>query len=149
MVLQCDISNTSAVIDWFQKIEKKEECTFVLLDIVELYSSISEDLLKQAQEFAATYTAVTEKEVGTIRHSRESFLCAGEKLWMKRDRNGIFDVTLGCFDSADICELVGAFALVKIMEEFATKDVALYRDDCLAVLRRVPGCAADRKRGNN
>ena len=60
--------NTLAVIDWFQEIEKKVECTFMLFDIVEFYTSISEDLLKQALEFAATYTAVTEKEEDIILH---------------------------------------------------------------------------------
>ena len=58
------------------------------------------------------------------------------------------DVTMGCFDGAEICELVGAFALAKITEEFASKDIGLYRDDCLAVLRGVPGYAADRQRFN-
>ena len=59
-----------AVIDWFQKIEKKEECTFMLFDIMEFYPSNSDD--------AATGTAVTEKEVDIILHSRESLLFAGE-----------------------------------------------------------------------
>ena len=120
----------------------------MLFDIVEFYPSISEDLLKQAQEFAATYTAVTEKEVDSILHSRESLLFAGEKSWMKKDGNGMFDVTMGCFDGAEICELVGAFALAKITEEFASKDIGLYRNDGLAVLRGVPGCAAERQGKN-
>ena len=120
----------------------------MLFDIVEFYPSNSEDLLKQAPEFAATYTAVTEKEVDIIHHSRESLLFAGEKSWMKKDGNGMFDVTMGCFDGAEICELVGTFALAKITEEFARKDIGLYLDDGLAVLRGVPGCAAERQRKN-
>ena len=61
---------------------------------------------------------------------------------MKKDGNGMFDVTMGCFDGAEVCELVGAFALVEVTEEFASKDIGLYmyRDDGLAVLRGVPGC---------
>ena len=55
----------------------------MLSDIVEFYTSISEELLKQALEFAATYTAVAEKEVDISLHSRKSLLFAGEKSWMK------------------------------------------------------------------
>ena len=55
----------------------------MLSDIVEFYTSISEDLLKQALEFAATYTAVTEKEVDISLHSRKSLLFAGEKIMDK------------------------------------------------------------------
>ena len=97
----------------------------MLSDIVEFYVSISEDLLKQALEFAATYTAVTEKEVDICLHSRESLLLAGEKSWMKKARNGMFDATMGCFYGAEKCELVGAFAPAKIKEEFTSKDIGL------------------------
>ena len=55
----------------------------------------------------------------------------------EKDGNGMFDVTMGCFDGAEICELVGTFALAKITEEFASKDIRLYRDNGLAVLRGV------------
>ena len=120
----------------------------MLVDNVAFYPSISVDLPKHALEFAATYTTITEKEVDIILHSRESFLFVGEKSWMKKDGNGMFNVTMGCFNGAEICELVRAFPQAKITEEFASKDVGLNRDDGPAVLRgiHVPGCVAERKR---
>ena len=54
---------------------------------------------------------------------------------MKQDVNGMFDVTMGCFDDAEVCELGGAFVLAKITEEFSSKDIGLYRHDSLAVIK--------------
>ena len=60
------VENMSVAIDWFREIEKEEECTFMLFDIVEFYPSISGDLPEQALQIATTYTDVTEKEVDII-----------------------------------------------------------------------------------
>ena len=42
---------------------------------------------------------------------------------------------MGSFDGAEICELVGLFILNKLSNIIPTKDLGLYRDDRLAVLR--------------
>ena len=65
---------------------------------------------------------------------------------MKKNGRGLFDVTMGCFDGAEVCELVGTYALSKIAHEINSSDVGLYRDDGLAVLRDVTGSEADRMR---
>ena len=55
-------------------------------------------------------------------------------------------MTMGCFDGAEVCELVGTYALSKLSEEFDSADIGLYRDDGLAVIRDATGSTADRTR---
>ena len=46
----------------------------------------------------------------------------------------MFDVTMGSYDGAEVCELVGLFMLDKLSNIFEKNLVGLYRDDGLAVL---------------
>ena len=42
---------------------------------------------------------------------------------------------MGCYDGAEVCELVGAFALAMIGDVSNGRDVGLYHDEGLAVFR--------------
>ena len=55
---------------------------------------------------------------------------------------------MGFFDGAEICELVGLFILNKLSNIIPTKDLGLYRDDGLAVLRNKFGPEMERTRKN-
>ena len=55
---------------------------------------------------------------------------------------------MGSFDGAEICELVGLFILNKLTNIIPTKDLGLYRDDGLAVLRNKSGPEMERTRKN-
>ena len=55
---------------------------------------------------------------------------------------------MGSFDGAEICELVGLFILDKLSNIIPTKDLGLYRDDGLAVLRNKSGPEMERTRKN-
>ena len=57
--------------------------------------------------------------------------------WTKK--NGLFDVTMGAPDGAEICELVGLFILNEVKNEFKMLDFGLYRDDGLAVHDKIGG----------
>ena len=48
---------------------------------------------------------------------------------------------MGCYDGAELCELVGAFLLYKIKSANVIEggEVGLYRDDGLGVIYDVPG----------
>ena len=66
--------------------------------------------------------------------------------WIKKG-TGLFDVTMGCYDGAEVCELVGMFALSRLAKGVPVADsIGLYRDDGLGVLRKSPGSKADRIR---
>ena len=43
-----------------------------------------------------------------------------------------FDVTMGSFDGAEICEVVGLYILHELGEKYGKERIALYRDDGLA-----------------
>ena len=55
---------------------------------------------------------------------------------MDEKRGDLFDVAMGAYDSAQVCELVGTFLLEKISEICNKGDIGFYRDDVLAVLRK-------------
>ena len=61
-------------------------------------------------------------------------------------KSGLFDVTMGASDGAEICELVGLYLISLIRERFPELDFGLYRDDGVAAHRRIPGPRLDRIR---
>lgn len=137
--------STSAVTDWFERIQGKQRCTFLCFDIVEFYPSISEDLLKRALRFASRYTNISQQDTDIILHARKSMLFGQDREWIKKN-TGLFDVTMGCLDGAEVCELVGAYALATLSDTLNKGDIGLYRDDGLGVFWDVSGHEADRIR---
>ena len=127
--------NTAAVINWFDSIKGRTDHTFLCFDIVDFYPSISESLLKDALAFAKQYLDILDEDIEIILHTRKSLLFSQGRAWMKRDKDGLFDVSMGSFDGAEICELVGAFLLNKLAESIDKDSIGLYRDDGLAVIR--------------
>ena len=65
---------------------------------------------------------------------------------VRKDGNPLFNVTLGSFDSADVCELVGLYLLNKFKPLFVTSNVGLYRDDGVAIVHKANGTKLDRLR---
>lgn len=124
--------NTSSVINWFINIENKQKCRFIKFDIAEFYPSISEKLLNKAIQFAQTVTDITPETVNIIKLARKSLLFEHSKsTWVKKGANPSFDVTIGSFDGAETCELVGLYILNKLSSIININNVGLYRDDGL------------------
>ena len=140
--------NTASVLDWFSALESKDQRTFVVFDIVEYYPSITEQLLTSAIEFAKQYSNISQQEVDMVLHARRSLLFDGQNTWVKRSSGGAFDVTMGSFDGAEVCQLVGAFLLTKLAAFVDPASIGLYRDDGLATLKGASGSVADRTRKN-
>ena len=78
-------------------------------------------------------------------HARKSLLFNNGTTWIKKDSN-LFDVTMGSFDGAEICELVGLFILNKLATTYGKDNIGLYRDDGLAIFKNISGPQADRIR---
>ena len=56
--------------------------------------------------------------------------------WIKKHSDRMFDVTMGSYDGAETCELVGAYLLCQLPKEInRTDQIGLYRDDGLAAFR--------------
>ncbi len=110
--------NTQNVIEWFGNIKEKHRHSFIPFDIVDFYPSISENLLDQALSWASNLAIITKDEISIIKHARKSVLFNDGKPWTKKDSNSLFDVTMGSYDGAEICELVGLFILNKLGQKF-------------------------------
>ena len=80
-------------------------------------------------------------------YARKSLLFSNEKPWMKREGN-LFDVTMGVYDGAEVCELVDIFMLNKIPKKYNKNDMGLYRDDGLAAFRNTTGSESERIKKN-
>ena len=136
--------DTQAVIRWFNTLPERERRNFIKFDIVEFYPSISEELLRKAIAFAKVHTTITEQEERIIWDARKSFLFGDKSTWLKKD-GGKFDVTMGSYDGAEICELVGLYLLDLLSHKFNKEQIGLYRDDGLAALK-LSGPQADKAR---
>ena len=137
--------NTASVIEWFKKIENKDNTRFIQLDIVDFYPSISEKLLNEALTFGKSITNIDEETLRIIQHCRKSILFTNDKVWIKKESD-IFDVTMGSFDGAEVCELVGLYLLNQLKIKFPQIDFGIYRDDGLGSHTALPGPTRDRIR---
>ena len=135
--------NTKLVIEWFKAIKNKSKCSFVKFDIVDFYPSISEELLSKAIAYAQSVTTIEEKVIRTIYHSRKSLLFDRDNVWVKKDIPE-FDVTMGSYDGAELCELVGLYLLDLLAKEFDKKYFGLYRDDGLGCFGNISGPYSER-----
>ena len=63
-------------------------------------------------------------------HSRKSLLFNNTFVWIKRGDQDL-NITMGSFDSVEICELVGVYILNRFGEKYGKGRVGLYRDDGL------------------
>ena len=75
----------------------------------------------------------SQDELNVIQHARESYLFTNGQPWIKKGEKN-FDVTLGAYDEAEICELVRLYSLSKLEIHVNQEHIGLYRDDGLAVV---------------
>ena len=130
--------NTASVISWFKQLQEKPSHTFMMFDIKDFYLSISETLLKEALNFAKSKVRISKIDEDTIFHARKSLLFDGSHVWIKK-KGGLFDVTMGAYDGAEVCELVGTYLLNKVTEKYPKEKIGLYRDDGLAAFLNTSG----------
>ena len=72
------------------------------------------------------------------------YACVVSLRYVTSPTTGLFDVAMGRYDGAEICELVGMFALSQLPEWYDRDSIGLYRDNGLAVLRGLSGNMAER-----
>ena len=102
--------------------------------------------LDKAILFGKSHYNFTPDELEIVLHSRKTLLSWNQSTWVKKDGNEDFDIPVGCYDGAEICELVGIYIQSKLCQLINKKDSGLYRDDELGILRNTSGPEADRKR---
>ena len=67
----------------------------------------------------------------------------------KDGSNSLFDVTMGSFDGAEICELVGLLILNHLRTRFGKGNIGLYRNDGLAIIKSKFARLLDKTMGVN
>ena len=137
--------NSTDAISWFQSIQDKQRKSFISFDIVDFYPSISEQLLDRSIAWAKQFTEISDRDIAIIKHTRKSLLFHQNHTWSKCNTDNTFDVTMGSYNGAEICELIGLFILNTLQDHFG-KNVGLYRDDGLAVVNTRSGRLCDKKR---
>ena len=106
-------------------------------DVVICDASITPELLENTLTFAARYTTIDKKTKDTILQAANSFLFSDTQAWVKKN-GGTFDITMGGFHGAEICNLVGLFLLSQLSEVIPVDSIGLYRDDGLCASSATP-----------
>ena len=135
--------NTISVIKWFENINNKRLYKFLHFDINDIYPSIKETLLNEAMQFAKEHVSITRKDVEVIFHVQKLVLYNNGEPWVKKE-GGSFDFTMGAYDGAEVCELIGIYMLYLIGKKYHSKTIGLYRDDGLAISKNVSGPASEK-----
>ena len=66
--------------------------------------------------------------------------------WVKKDDEDDFDIPMGCYDGAEMCELVGTYLLNQLKVVVAKENMELYRDDGLGIFKNRSGPEVERKK---
>ena len=118
----------------------------ILMVLTVFYPSITESLLSKAISFAKNYTTISDKDTDIIMHCCKSLLFDNETAWTKKKHSNVFEKTMGSFDGAEVCELIGLFLLNNLSDKYSKNNVGLYRDDGLVLLRNASGPQLERTR---
>ena len=76
--------NMQVVITWFKNIKSKSSRSFIKLNIVGIYPSISKELLLKAISFGKSVAHIQDKFIETILHSRKAVLFNKNDVWVKK-----------------------------------------------------------------
>ena len=110
------------------------------------YPSISSNLFKESVEFARQFIQISDDDLSSIKQARRTLLFEGKTLWIKKSGDEDFDVPMGCFNGAEICELGGTYIQSKLTKIMNKKDVRLYRDDGFGIFKNMSRPEIERKK---
>ena len=71
-------------------------------------------------------------------HFRKSLLFNQELTWMKKVSD-LFNVSMGTYDSAEVCGLIAIFLLNLLGRQYDWKNIGLFSDDKLAIFKNCSG----------
>ena len=106
--------STKYCIKWFEEYDKNDWCSFIKYDIREFYPSITERTLDRALDLAKEYMVIPLDQVDIIKHCRKTLLYYEDSIWIKKEESGNFDTSIGAYDRAEICELMGCVLLYSV-----------------------------------
>ena len=94
-------------------------------------------MLSNAITFAENYISISKEDIWIIKQCRKSLLLYKNEAWKKKDTDTTFDVLMGSYDGAELCEFI-AICTQSFLTNILSKDnMGLYRDDGLFSLRKI------------
>ena len=111
---------------------------------MDFYPFISKELLTKSKNYTKSITSIEEEEViKTVFHARKSLLFDKTSVWVKKGKSG-FDLAMGSYDRAEVCELVEIYLLNLLTNEFGKNSIDFYRDDSLSYFQNISGPDSER-----
>ena len=117
--LSCQSSKTKSrklrrrnkdVLEWFKSVDDKKHLKFINWDIDNFYASITPKLLEETMDWATEFVDISAQQRKVIIQACQSFLFFEGQPWMKK--GGVnFDVGMGAYHGAQVCELVGLHSI--------------------------------------
>ena len=98
--------NTISVRKSFRNINNKRLYKFLQFNIKAFYPSIKETLLHEVIQSAKDHVPIKRKDVEVIFQAQKSVLYSDGEPCVKKE-SGSFGFTLGAYDGAEACELIG------------------------------------------
>ena len=80
-------------------------------DVESFYPSISLKRFTDSINFAKDYINISTEDLNIIIQSRKTLLFFNNEPGVKKDGDEDFDVPMGSYDGAEVCELVGSYIL--------------------------------------
>ena len=75
------------------------------------------------------------------------FTVPKRRAWVKKSGTEDFNVAMGCYGGAEVCELVvGAYVLIQLTHCMSKENIGLYRDDDLGVFPNICKPEIERKK---
>ena len=110
---------------------------------MDFYPFISKELLTKSINYTKSITSIEEEVIKTVFHARKSLLFDKTSVWVKKGKPG-FDLTMGSYDRAEMCELVELYLLNLLTIEFGKKNIDFYREDDLSYFQNISGPDSER-----
>ena len=138
--------NSSVVIKWFRNLENNSSSLVIIFDIEDFYSSILLSAFNRAIEFGKEISNSLNDENSMIMITRETLLFSDGEAWVKKNEEDAFDVPLGLYDGAEMCELVGTYLLNQLKVAIGKENMGLSRDDSLGIFKSMPQPETEKKK---
>ena len=118
-----------------------------MFDIKNFYSSIRQELLNKALNFASEYASVSKCDIDVTNQARKSLLFDGSNIWIKK-QGRLLDMSMGAYEVTEACEFVGPYMLNALSKKHKKNDLGLYQDDGLALLKNRSGSQSEKVKKN-
>ena len=128
--------NSDSVISWFSELPDKNRLRFISFDVVSMYPSITENLLRNALQWASQFTQISSQDMETIMGCKSSLLFDNEKNVWKKKGTQDFDITMGAYDGGETCDICVLYLLSKV--QHLPFKIGAYKDDWLVASSLTP-----------